>query len=373
MTSSIDWIRLQPPPGLRRRLAAHQLNSILEIHTVDPSIAIAGVEVPVHIVSCYSDRSRILCVRWPDAIVLLHNSYLTSFIHHIAVATLVGVHGQAAGLPPTADIIAGLGKKLVAEQMHVIAPSQMARVMFLEAAIAYESSWRRVIALKDADPALRRSADLFARLTSDFLLNHEMGHAAAGDTRFDPFTRDWVERRLAGVDLTDFDEGQARLLREEATADVFSLNTCLARYAPMLSADTLRNYLIFLARTVTVMNVLYAFAADLHRANVDPGYAGTNVEGELMAWSHREATMIEYLEAFPFSDETVVAQPNDDVVSLAFDPVLFKGLWDGVTLVTPPSEDARLLAEVIGWGFEAQSFDRVIEGMRAHRLLSEDD
>lgn len=334
---------------------------------------IEGLAVPIHIVSCYSDRSRILCDRWRDGVILLHNSYLTSFLQHLAAVAMVAENGHGAGLPPAEDTITALGKKLVAEQMHVIAPSRMARVLFLETVSTYEPAWREVVRRKTAHPALARSVDTFARITSDFLLHHELGHTAASDHRFDPFTRDWVEAQLAQIDLSDLTAHEGAWLREEASADIFGLNCCIVRYAEALSAERLRAYLLFLARSVTVMNVLYAFAADLHRQNVDPDHAGPNVTLELLVWTHREALMVTYLEAFPFDEETVTARATDDLLPLTFSPDLFQGLWSTAQIVAEPSEDARLFAEIVSAGFEAQSFDAVIAGVRATRDLDEEE
>lgn len=357
------------PAQLRRRLESHRLQSVHEIITVDPSVAIKGVDVPIHIVSCYSDRSRILCEHWRDGVVLLHNSYLTSFLQHLAAVVMVTADGGSEDLPPTKDILLSMGKKLLAEQMHVISPSGMARVLFLETVLKYEPAWREVVRLKDSQPRLSRSVDTFARLTSDFLLNHELGHTAAQDARFEPFTRSWVQAALADDQVPSLTATQRAWLRDEATADVFGLNCCLARYAPSLSAETLRSYLIFLARSVTAMNVLYAFAEDLHRANIDREFCVADIDFEMTAWAHRERVMIEYLESFPFHHETVIPRPQDDLASLPNIPDLFAPMLDTKSLVSPPSEDARLLAEIVSAGFEAGSFERVIEGVRAHRVL----
>lgn len=374
MKFSIDWDRLQVPEPVRRRLSSHSLQSIQGIHRFDASVAIRGLNVPVHVVSCYSDSSRVLCERWRDGILLLHNSYLTSFIQHVGLAALAAQNfaTEIAG-HSARDMIYSLGKKLVAEQMHVLAPSRIARVLFLETVIAHEAGWRRLVELKAAHSRLDRSVTFLARLISDFLMHHELGHAAVVDQRFDQFTKAFVENHLSQADLGDFSEAEVAWLTEEATADVFSLNCCLARYAPTASGETLRSYLVFLARSVTVMNLLYAFAADMHRLNVDESFDGVNVGRELMAWAHRESVMVAYLEAFDFEPETVVAREDDDLLPLRFDDECFSALWHGQELIQPPSENVRLLAEVISQGFEMNDFAQVIAGFRAPWVLGADD
>lgn len=247
-------------------------------------LAIKDLRRPVFIASCYDDRSRILCEIWRDAVVVIHNSYLTSFMREVALFAAAFEDGPEKikwDGPPLELLFTAVGKKFVAEQMHAIAPSHLARVIFLESVIDYERHFRRVYALRDANRRLLTRADLFARLASDFFMHHELGHVAEVDPRFDRFIQPTIDACLAewaaAGEPTYPDQP---LLRREARADIFALNCCFSIYGPDLTEATLRSYCTLLVQAVTALNVMHAAAHDLHRLNADPEHQAIDVNAE---------------------------------------------------------------------------------------------
>lgn len=334
------------------------------------------MRLPVYVVSCYSDRSRILCHRRKDGIILLLNSYLTSFLDNIALLSLVAAnYPDNLGESLDAETLAhSFAKKLVSEQMYVIQPSRMARVLFLETMLAFEGHWRRLVELRTVEPCLRDSSLTYTRLASDFLLHHELGHVAAKDDRFCPFTNDVVEAYLAETPIEEFSGDDRHWFSEEASADLFGLNCCIARYAPSLSEETLRTYLIYVARSVTAFNVLYLWAADLHRINVaDEVAPSSELSIELLHWAHREALMCRYLNGFEFGEERVICAVADQKLELKIGNDQFAPFWSAATLHEPPDDSSRRLAEVIANGFDdGADFSSVISSVRSPWLLNTD-
>jgi hypothetical protein len=292
-------------------------------------MAIKNLRRPVFIVSCYDDRSRILCEIWSDAIVVIHNSYLTSFIREIALFSIVFEAGADAiewDGPPLTELFTAVGKKFVAEQMHAIAPSHLARILFLESVIDYERHFRRIYALRDAHRPLLDRANLLARLASDFFMHHELGHVAEVDQRFDRFIRPTIDAHLSNFtdeELRSLDED---LLRQEARADIFALNCCFSIYGPDLTETTLRSYCLLLIHAVTALNVMYAAGNDLHRINSDPAHQEVDIELAFSLWSHRQGIMLRYLDSFIFDERTIVCAAADEI-----GPVTIPGAIDNQT------------------------------------------
>ena len=56
--TSLDTKKARESRAFRASIADPALGKILEIHDFDPGPAIANVDRPVFVVSCYSDRSR---------------------------------------------------------------------------------------------------------------------------------------------------------------------------------------------------------------------------------------------------------------------------------------------------------------------------
>jgi hypothetical protein len=310
------------------------------------AMAIKGLRRPVSVVSCHDDRSRIICETWRDAVVVVHNSYLTSFMREIAVFAMAlegaGAYGWTG--PPLAALYAAVGKKFVAEQMHAIAPSHLARILFLESVIDYERHFRRIYALRDANPRLAARSNLFARMISDFFMHHELGHVAEVDPRFDRFIQPTIDAHLSEVTEDEARVLDIELIRREARADIFGLNCCFSIYGPDLTEATLRSYCTLLVHGVTALNVLHAAAHDLHRLNCDPAHDVLDIDFEFAMWSHRQAVMLRYLDAFIFDQRTVPCADADEigVVSLPVEPL--DALLDSEALVAPLSDDIRLSA-----------------------------
>ena len=313
---------------------------------------------------------------WRDAVVVIHNSYLTSFMREIALFAAAFEDGPERiewDSPPLASLFTAVGKKFVAEQMHAIAPSHLARIIFLESIIDYERHFRRIYALRDANRRLLTRTDLFARLASDFFMHHELGHVAEVDPRFDRFIQPAIDACLvewaAAGEPTCPDEP---LLRREARADIFALNCCFSIYGPDITDTTLRSFCTLLVQAVTALNVMYAAAHDLHRLNVDPAHQAIDIDAELSLWSDRQAIMLRYLDDFIFDKRTVVCASADKVDPIAI-PDAMGILVNTEALLAPLSEDTRRVSELISFGFNENpnAFDEVIAGSRVASVLKE--
>jgi hypothetical protein len=342
-----------------------------------PAIAIKGLRRPVFVVSCHDDRSRILCETWRDAVIVIHNSYLTSFMREIATFAMVleaGAENAGWTGPTLPALYAAVGKKFVAEQMHAIAPSHLARILFLESVIDYERHFRRIYALRTADSRLARCSNLFARLVSDFFMHHELGHVAEVDSRFDPFIRPTIDEHLSELAEDEIQLLDVDLLRREARADIFALNCCFSIYGPDLTETTLRSYCTLLIDGVTALNVLYAAANELHRLNADSTHQLIDIDFEFALWHHRQAIMSRYVDGFIFDKRTIKCADNDAIGVVTLPAEALDVLLDPQGLVVPLSEDTRRISELLSFGFAdtPHAFDAVINGSRVTSLLKDE-
>jgi len=278
--------------AFRAAIADPLLGRILDIHDFDPGPAIRNVDRPVVVISCYSDRSRQIGTIFQEFVLLVQNSYVLGFVHNLAGAWLY--HHHRATLDLTA-FQTGFAKKFVGEQLFRRSPSEIGRVLFLESVLACERVWRIPIEAAANDPALKASTDTLSRITSHFMLHHELGHIATVDERFHPFIRERVALYLDHHDIEDVPVHARGVLKEEAEADLFGLSSSIAAFAPEMAEAHLRAYLTFAVRALTALNILYVMADDLHRANVDPDFP-IDVEEAFALWRHREYLMTAYIE-----------------------------------------------------------------------------
>jgi hypothetical protein len=142
------------------------------VHEFDPSPAIKNVDRPVVVVSCYSDRTRVVSRIYDPFIILVQNSYVLGFLHHLSALWLFRNQLTEEQVGTAAF---GLAKKFVGEQMLRIAPSSIARVLILESVLECDSVWRKPLLAKERAVPLRRSANRLTQLASDFILHHELG------------------------------------------------------------------------------------------------------------------------------------------------------------------------------------------------------
>jgi hypothetical protein len=354
--------------AFRSALSDPDLGIVSGVHDFEVSPLIRRVDRPVYVVSCYSDTIRTICYEYKRFILLIHNSYTLSFANNIGLAWLYHSHRRSLDLRA---FTTGFAKKFVGEQMYRLRPSMMARVLFLESALAYEPAWREPVLAKEKDKELHDSSDLLTRIAADLIFHHELGHLAEKDGRFASFIQRKVDAYLEDFDGAALPVEQIQLLRSEAEADLFAINCCLARYAPRMRAERVREYLNFVARLIIAINVLYVFSDDLHRVNVDPEHVMEPVERALTRWMHREAIMVGYIESFEFGRETIETRTNDRYLGLPQAASLFDGLTDSNQLIACENSDLRRFAQTIDAGFAAGSFDKVIEGIRSSWMLGE--
>ncbi|KCZ53202.1 hypothetical protein HY29_17460 [Hyphomonas beringensis] len=345
------------------------LGTIMGIHDFDPSPAIDKVDRPVFVVSCYSDRTRQFCIEYRDFVLVIQNSYLLSFVDNIAVGALVAASDAKFDLLSYAG---SLAKKFVAEQLYRLAPSSLARVLYLETVGQFEPHWRGPLLRRNEDETLKAASRAISQLTADFMLHHELGHVAAKDRRFYPFVRDVVEEYLADA-APAIEAALVRALMDEAEADLFALNCCIASYAADFGYEKLLEYLTFVARAVTAINVLYLFTDDIHHLNVDSTAPRPDMDRHMGLWAHREKIMCGYLESFSFGPDTVIAKASDSRLALPALTPLFHRITDGAQLTEPTSVDARRFAHVLDLGFQTgDGFEAVIGAVREPWVLSRD-
>ena len=322
-------------------------------------------------VSINSARKRQIVEEYRSFVLLFQNSYVLSFVDNLALAWLYHTHVEPVDLDAFGF---GFSKKMAAEQLHIIQPSDMSRTLFLESVMAYEPSWRIPVLARATNPALQDASHMLTRMTADFMLHHEIGHMAEADTRFDPFVKPVVDEYLKSVRVPDFLETDLTVLREEAEADIFGLNCCLATYAPFLTAEEARSYLSFLVRGVSTMNVVYAFADDLHRNNIDPDYAMKDINLTFWEWQHREAISHAHIQNIDFDALDLETAKEGRLLELPLADDLFASATRGEDIADIQNEHHRRMALVINDGFAGQNgFDDVIQAVKQDWLLEGDD
>jgi hypothetical protein len=318
------------------------------------------------VVSCYSARSRQVSTVFDGFVLLVQNSYVLGFVHGLGSAWLYHCHRAPLDL---AAFQTGFAKKLVGEQLYRRGPSEIARVLFLESVLAFERKWRVPVEARLNDEALRDSSNTLSRITSHFMLHHELGHIATLDARFHPFIRERVDLYFAHHDTSDVPPESRRALREEAEADLFGLSSCIAAFAPVMTEARLREYLTFTVRALTDLNVLYAMADDLHRANVDPNFP-SDIDESFALWRHRELLMTAYVESLPLDATTVTCAEVDTLLALPDASSLFEGLVDNDRLVAAIDEDDRRFVRLVDFGLtHGGTFEEIIDGARVQWVL----
>lgn len=365
-----DITKTKGSRAFRAAVSDPALGRIHEVFDFDPSSAIQNVDRPVFVVSCYSDRSRQIGTVFDEFVLLVQNSYVLGFVNNLATAWLFHSHREPVDI--TAFSV-GFAKKFVGEQLYRLAPSEISRVLFMESVLAFERDWRVPIEAKADDEELKTSSDALTRLTNHFMLHHEIGHIASVDERFDPFVRERVDLYLEHHDHSDLTQYSVKVLREEAEADLFGLCSTIAEFAPIMTEERLRSYLHFVTRAVTLLNILYVMADDLHRVNVQPDFP-VDIDEAFSLWAHREKLMSAFVTSFPINQTTVEAASSDSLLSMSDASVLFEKLVDPERLVEPVDPHGRRFVQVVNLGFEnGSSFGDVIEGTRVQWVLGHQD
>lgn len=358
-------------PAVKAALTDPALGRIAGVHQFDPSPAIAGLNKPALVVSIHSDQKRQTVEIYRKFVLVFQNSYLLSFVDNLGLAWLYHAHVEEIDIDAFGF---GFSKKMAAEQLHVLQPSDMSRTLFLEAIMAYEPNWRVPVLARAQHAALDASSKTLTRMTADFMMHHEIGHMAETDARFDQFVKPVVKEYLETLVQPDWCASDMALLREEAEADIFGINCCLATYAPHLSAAELRNYLIFVVRSVVAMNVVYAFADDLHRVNLDPDHVMKDINQTLGEWQHREAIAVTHIHNIQFDDLGLATQATSQLLDLPNPDTLFASATRGEDISAIQNEDIRRMATVLNEGFAVNhGFDAIIKALRQDWLLEGDD
>jgi hypothetical protein len=344
------------------------LGQIIGIEERDYAAVIENLDRQCFVASCYTDRKRVIGERYRKFFLIIQNSYLLGFFDNLGLAWLHHLHHRPIELVP---FTAGLPKKFVAEQLYRLGKSEMARVLFVETMLAYEPAWRTVVLAKDELPALAQSSRQLTRIASDFFLSHEIGHAATNDSRYDVQVREPIAAALAERDLEDLTAESIALLREEAEADRFGTDNCIAIYAQTMSDPRLRQYLKFVVQVTAVLNILYSMTDHLHQTNVDERHRHADLEQMLLVWAHREAIACDHIDSFNFSDTPLTPAPSDTYLDLGDPTELFDGLRDFNRLTEPPNEHARRMAMVLDLGLsEGEGFEQVINAVRSSWMLT---
>lgn len=362
---------LQNRDAVKAALDDPSLGTIAGLHEFQPSVAIQGVSKPALVVSIHSDSKRQIIEEFRTFILLFQNSYVLSFVDNLALAWLYHNHVEKLDLDAFGF---GFSKKMAAEQLHVLTPSDMSRTLFLECVMAYEPAWRVPVLARSKTPALEEASRTLTRMTADFMLHHEIGHMAETDERFEPFVKPTVDQYLQSVDVPDWLDTDLSILREEAEADLFGINCCLATYAPFLTQHELRSYLSFVVRGISTMNVVYAFADDLHRNNIDPEYAMKDINLTFWEWQHREAISHRHIQEFDFDTLELKTANKSKLLDLPAADALFASATRGEDIAAIQNEHHRRMALVINDGFAGdKGFDDVIRAVRQDWLLEGDD
>lgn len=352
-------------------IEGRSFDNILGAHEMVLDEVVRGLAKKVFVLVHNTPHSRILCEDWGHEMLVLHNSYMTSFLDNLALVALATAHPQhRLGLKSAQELNCALAKKFFAEQMLAIRDSAMGRVLFLEAVIEHDQHLRSVFELRARDPKLAASSRLFTAMASDFLLHHELGHVVPVDDQFDTYVQRARDEAEAIPEYATWSSDRRARVREEIAADLFGLNIALGRYQKNASGTTLRQYLGFLAIVVTQLHVLYDLAAEAHRINVDPATDTGDIAERFSEWSHRQEIMFRYIEEMEFSEDTITPLDADDLLPLP----LVRADIDVVTnedmLVSKFSENSRRLAELVSAGFaEGSGFQQIVEGTRTTWVL----
>jgi hypothetical protein len=130
-----------------------------------------------HYVALYDEKIDSNVVASPRGLILIHNTYLSSFAYNLFLCWLVRA-GQAED-GPTSNLAALLThnfKKFFAEQLLHGYNNLFSRAIFLETLLFEQVGMVPVFETRSRDPELARRADLGAELMSSVVSFHELGH-----------------------------------------------------------------------------------------------------------------------------------------------------------------------------------------------------
>lgn len=360
---------VQSSRAFRAALADPTLGRIIAVRNYAPASEIHDFGKPIFVVSCYSDRGRQIGTVFDRFVLLVQNSYMIGFVHTLAGGWLY--HTNRAPLDIAAFQV-GVAKKFVGEQLYRRAPSEIARVLFLESLLSFERVWRIPVTARGEDSQYKASVDILTDMTAHFMLYHELGHVAVATDPFHPFIRERVRAYMEDADLGDVPASARQALVDEAEADLFSLAVCFAAFAPHVTERHLRAYLGFATRALTAMNIFYAMSDDLHRINVDPQFP-SDVAQTFALWGHREALMAGFIASFPLDETTAPAVSADGFLDLRDYDAFFNGMYDSEALVFELDEDDRRFLQLVDLALASGGdFDKIIDGTRVQWMLNED-
>lgn len=351
-----------------------KFDNVLGVHEFETSHLPALVGRRVFQLIHNTPGHRILCEDWGEEILILDNSYMTSFLDNLALVGFAQCMAGGRGFGRLAsDLTRALAKKFFAEQLFVLGDSEIARVLFLETIMEYDHNLQQLFKCKNNDPRIKKSSDYFTACAADFLRNHEFGHIVSHDEQYIHYLD--LARQEAGK-FGEFSEqsinNRERIVQEIAS-DLFGINIVMGIYASRMSGASLRNYLTFLAIGVVRMHVLYDLAADTHRVNVDENFDVGNIDDRFVEWRIREMVMVSYIDGFVFGPNTVVPLEVDDLIHLD----IFESGLVGVTekdFCEKSDDNFRRLASLIASGFAPDAgFNDVINGTRPVRVLNRID
>ena len=321
---------------------------VIDVKEFDPSATSIGSSKRIILVSCYSPRRRIVSEEYRDFLLIIQNSYLLSFVSDIASLAIYHQSHRTPELP--AERLRGgfsaIAKKFAAEHMESIASSKVSRTMFLEAVQHIESNTRYVHDVVGSESNLNEKLTVFLRYAISFIRFHEVGHLSDVDHVFRNMILPDVNQFIDAIADHEFDKYDETTLRRELLSDVFSLNTCFAKFCSILSEETLKNFSECMIDILTALNALYAASEDAYRLNVDEAFQGSEIAAEFRHWRYRREYLQNYITGFVFDDGTLRCRAEDDIGVLTEHPEIFQTLFNINKIVDPLTDHENRLAQI---------------------------
>jgi len=214
------------------------------------------------------DSNLLIPANGKDTLILIHNTYLSSFAYNLLLCWLycIGLGAKKDCESTLSRLLKHNFKKYFAEQLLSANNNAFSRALFLET-LLYEQAWMiPVFEAEASDTKLSRDADLGAQLMSLALSSHELGHLYLKNS---PELWEELLERHAEVLQSLYSHVAQKYspgLIQEFKCDVIAVVSCLEQFkSEMSSAFCLRGIVFAFA----AFAVLFSLAKSAKKTSKD--------------------------------------------------------------------------------------------------------
>lgn len=178
-------------------------------------------------VSLYDEDIASNVIRTSNGIILIDNSYLSSFAYNLALSRVYTVSMQEDTGPQEDRLLRYNLKKFYGEQLFAKHNNSFSRAVLLETLLYEEKHMRPVFANIKENADLQSAASILSQIMASLVVNHEMGHYYLDHSPeiCDPV---FLKNKLAVTPILDFAEAEyGKPFATEVKCDIIAVYSVL--------------------------------------------------------------------------------------------------------------------------------------------------